>query len=62
MANQERAERPVAQVLVGQLDDLKQEEKRPQDEIGCFQKVCEEVERTHATGHTRLSQLLGMSL
>lgn len=37
-ANQERAGRPVAQALVDQLDDLKQEEKRLQGEIGRFRR------------------------
>ncbi len=47
-ANQERAGRPVAQALVDQLDDLKQEEKRLQGEIGRFQKAREDAERTYA--------------
>ena len=60
-ANQERAGRPVAQALVDQLDDLKQEEKRLQGEIGRFQKAREEAERTYAADRARLSQLLGVS-
>ena len=57
-ANQERAGRPVAQALV---DQLKQEEKRLQGEIGRFQKAREEAERTYAADRARLSQLLGVS-
>lgn len=34
----------MAQALVDQLDDLKQEEKRLQGEIGRFQKAREEAE------------------
>ncbi|MEW3926462.1 DUF4124 domain-containing protein [Pseudomonas aeruginosa] len=60
-ANQERAGRPVAQALVDQLDDLKQEEKRLQGEIGRFQKAREDAERTYAADRARLSQLLGVS-
>lgn len=60
-ANQERAGRPVAQALVDQLDDLKQEEKRLQGEIGRFQKAREDAERTYAADRSRLSQLLGVS-
>ncbi|KRU64141.1 hypothetical protein AN448_19195 [Pseudomonas aeruginosa] len=58
---QERAGRPVAQALVDQLDDLKQEEKRLQGEIGRFQKAREDAERTYAADRARLSQLLGVS-
>lgn len=53
-ANQERAGRPVAQALVDQLDDLKQEEKRLQGEIGRFQKAREDAERTYAADRARL--------
>ncbi len=60
-ANQERAGRPVAQARVDQLDDLKQEEKRLQGEIGRFQKAREDAERTYAADRARLSQLLGVS-
>ncbi|MBH9409533.1 DUF4124 domain-containing protein [Pseudomonas aeruginosa] len=60
-ANPERAGRPVAQALVDQLDDLKQEEKRLQGEIGRFQKAREDAERTYAAARARLSQLLGVS-
>ncbi|KPD25175.1 hypothetical protein, partial [Pseudomonas aeruginosa] len=60
-ASQERAGRPVAQGLVDQLDDLRQEEARLQGELDRFQKARQDAEKTYAADRARLSQLLGTS-
>ncbi len=58
-ANQERAGRPVAEALVAQLSNLREEEKRLQREIGRFQQLRIQAQSSFASDRARFAQISG---